>query len=295
MLKKKSTDPAAMDVEALRAELAHLKAQRAEIADAAPARSDMLHRLDAAITARAEEYRPSLAGIADDANLGFALKSNFAAMHADAAADVIRAECFFHPAQVREQFIALIDKRLKGSAPGLPASERVGALKRLDGKIMDVEVAEERAIAALEDAGQPLARRIDIDPAAFFEAHGREAGRERMLTLLDATDAAHVVALRATDRLREVQKERNRQIAGLDEDSQHKIASRDGDGKIVTLWDERKAAIDDKYAAELARLTAAAAAAQARWQPMATVATVLREYAERNGITPERVSVMVSK
>ena len=295
MIKRKTAPPAALDVESLRLELAHLKTNRAEIADAAPARTDMIKRLDKAIAARAAEYRPSLAGIASDANLAHTLRSNFPETYDDGAGASARAAAFFMPDAVRERFIGLIDAHLKDHPPGLPAAERVGALKKLDRKIFDVEVAEERAIAALEDAGESLARRPDLNPAAFFEAHGREAGRVRMLNLLDATDAAHVVVLRATDRLRESQKEKNRQIAGLDEGDQALIASRDATGQIVTVWAEQKTKIDDKYAAELARLAVLVERAQERWEPLGAVSTRLREYAERNGIVLERVSVMVSK
>jgi len=116
-----------------------------------------------------------------------------------------------------------------------------------------------------------------------------------MLNLLDATDAAHTVALRSNDRLRESQKEKNKQIAHIDEGDQALIASRDATGQIITVWDEQKAKIDGEHAAEIARLAAAAEKAQARWQPMAAVATALNNFAERNGIVLERSRVVVTR
>ena len=63
---------------------------------------------------------------------------------------------------------ALIERRLQETPPGLPAAERAARVAELDARIRKLEHDEEAAIRDLEQAGFAVERRPDADPAAVL-------------------------------------------------------------------------------------------------------------------------------
>ncbi|MCA1775565.1 MAG: hypothetical protein LC676_08150 [Loktanella sp.] len=76
-----------------------------------------------------------------------------------------------------EGVAALISSRLaqayRGQPEAMTAAEQRAALDRLDGEILDAELAEEGVVRELERAGFEILRRPDADPRALL-AHDSE-------------------------------------------------------------------------------------------------------------------------
>lgn len=71
----------------------------------------------------------------------------------------------------KEAIIAALNQRVDALSytAGPPAAERPAKRDKLRAELRRLEIAEEALIVASEDAGEPIARRADADPAVVLE------------------------------------------------------------------------------------------------------------------------------
>ncbi len=145
-------------LDAIRDKIATLAAQRDEIADAAIPRADAEARFDHLISR-----------VKDDAIMGLG-PGNLR----DGGSEREFSEWLARPGFLCEVFgdsikaalLARFDALVDDAPAGLPAVERRKRLTELDGKLYELERAEEDVIEQLEDQGVDVQRRPDASPAA---------------------------------------------------------------------------------------------------------------------------------
>lgn len=151
-------------LESVRRRVRDLQAQRSEIADLPPTQAVAFERIDEfvrGITTTARHRAPDPTRFVGPP-AGYTaprlvdLSDLFAAYMGPALADAMKAEV----------------EDLYESTPGVTEDDRADRLEKIDGELLDAELAEESIIRAAEAAGFPMARRYDADPRVVL-AHDK--------------------------------------------------------------------------------------------------------------------------
>lgn len=294
MLSRKANEPARPDLDTIRAGIADLKTERERTADMAPARVDMVTWLDATIDHYAGAHQTAFGSTGDEKDFQYLLASMFIPRNDDVGAAVIGAACLFTPAAVREYFLGAIEENLRHHPPGLPTDERRAALKTLDAKMLDGEISEELAIIALEDAGQTIDRRADLDPRAFFKAYKTpKEGYAGMLKLKDQAEEFNAGVRLVSKRLNEARVEKGRAAARIKGPNVMRRTSQPGAAvrEYENVTQIEKEAVDRKHDPVIACLMTALKKAEERWRPLAALCVKLVEHAKETGIAPAEKGV----
>ena len=155
----------AKKLDTLRAEIAVLVDERAEVETAPIPRDEAVANIAALIDAPYSEtlhkgridLDPSPRGLVDGSFNSSSLLEMFE------RPGMIRA---LFPDAVSEYLLSIYDKELDGATPGLPVAKRRSRLAELDGQIYALETQEEAVIESLEADGVDIQRRPDADPRA---------------------------------------------------------------------------------------------------------------------------------
>lgn len=163
MATKKNTRPTAASVDDIRAALGAKKTEREGIAEAPPSRAELGECLDRAIDAageRAERIMSSRVQSSDyhteslltarvEGDRVNLLPTMIAVLGVDA---------------VRQGLSRFVERAEDGPSP----AERAERLAAIDAELLDLEMAEERAVRVLETEGVEIIRRGDANPAVVL-------------------------------------------------------------------------------------------------------------------------------
>lgn len=152
-------------LDTLRAEIAVLVDERAEVERAPIPRDETVAKIAALIAAPYSghlhkgriDLDPSPRGLVDGSFNSSSLLEMFE------RPGMFRA---LFPDAVSEYLLSIYDKEIGDRKPGLPMAERRQRLTELDGQIYQLEQEEEHLIEALEEQGADIARRPDASPHA---------------------------------------------------------------------------------------------------------------------------------
>jgi len=286
------------ELQQARDRVAELKGELQTLRAAPVPREELLERLDRAIEQQAAAYKPDLAAVFAGGRAGAAFRP-VGAWADDPALDLAVTLAALMPERLREVGVAEIDRFLADREPGLPAAERQDKVAAVAESLFEAEVAEEGAVAALEQDGEILDRREDLDPAAFFAAYAPPAAAAKIFAIGDAAEDAHAAYLRHAERHRDTKERRGREIAALRGDKTRRpyVETTVGDVEhtgsaaasqtVLTPRDPARAQvaeIEARYAPELARLEAAMQRAGARGRVLRAVHDRLVAHGRRIGV-----------
>lgn len=166
-------DQVQQDVDKLRQQIADLQAERERTRTAPLPFEEVWPKFETALNSLRHRRTAYIAGLADpnrqdpsrwshaDPSKPFGLPGN----REDAA-----AWAWMAPDVIRDEMRAAFEAYYADNPPGLPSDQRPAALADVDRRLFDMEVREERLIAAANAAGASIARRGNADPKAILAA-----------------------------------------------------------------------------------------------------------------------------
>ena len=160
MTTKRKSEPETLD--AIRARLAELTAERAALEREPVDRAAALANIDAWIAARAARCSfdvRAFASAGGDPGAVHAYTAASADVPGAQHVDVSPGLCLLAPDAVRARLVGLVDDA--GIRYGRTAAARTARRDEIDTAIADLERREELAVRALEDDGRDVARRPD--------------------------------------------------------------------------------------------------------------------------------------
>lgn len=151
-------------IAAIRAEISAKRDQITHIKSAALPKAEMIQRLNDWIASSAAAFRPSydLSGLFLEGEQ-IELAASTRTVGPTSRADLAPFACWLFGDLMRERITAELEPHCDDSAPR--STEREGAIEALQAELHRLEVREEALIREAEEAGEPVQRRRDADPA----------------------------------------------------------------------------------------------------------------------------------
>jgi len=159
-------------VQALRADIEKLKAERQRVLDLPCDEATAVGRIDQHIADLAGQYRPRAAHYLmpaaeyEQPDLVGVGRTVSGLIQLDA---VMIAFAYYSPDLLRSKLVAEA-KAVAAAERGIAEPERTATVRRIDERIVEAEVAEERLILAAAAAGDHIPRRADLSVTAWLSA-----------------------------------------------------------------------------------------------------------------------------
>lgn len=149
------------EVERIRGEIAALKAEREQVAQAPRTVAEAVAVLDDALDRIAAKFTPNAAGLLNPE----ARATDFTLGHGTHDRGTEAAVWLFRD-QVRDRLVAEI--KAADHSDGIAAGDRAARLSKIDTRLLGLEREEEALIVQAADHGMEIMRRPDADPRAVL-------------------------------------------------------------------------------------------------------------------------------